>query len=158
MSRTSLARIKDDSEELSGLVASSGTLFIYAATAVRYITIGGEDYKPRLSAMLTHGQRSINKFETEIDSLYVHVLEKVCEDKELHEVADMRNVLSIDLIPSKSVADGSHYISITGKQRTLVFVVAHLSKNDWSGLGHMVVTPVHNMTKSSKFYKILTLS
>jgi len=33
-----------------------------------------------------------------------------------------------------------------------------LSKNDWSGLGHMVVTPVHNMTKSSKFYKILTLS
>jgi len=33
-----------------------------------------------------------------------------------------------------------------------------LSKNDWSGLGHMVVTPVHNMTKSSKFYKILTSS
>jgi hypothetical protein len=32
-----------------------------------------------------------------------------------------------------------------------------LSKNDWSGLGHMVVTPVHDMTKSSKFYKILTL-
>jgi len=33
-----------------------------------------------------------------------------------------------------------------------------LSKNDWSGLGHMVVTPVHDMTKSSKFYKILTSS
>jgi hypothetical protein len=93
--KTSLARIKDD--ELSGLVASSGTLFIYAATAVRYITIGGEDYKPRLSAMLTHGQRSINKFETEIDSLYVHVLEKVCEDKEPDEVDDMRNVLSMTL-------------------------------------------------------------
>jgi nucleoside-triphosphatase THEP1 len=93
--KTSLARIKDD--ELSGLVASSGTLFIYAATAVRYITIGGEDYKPRLSAMLTHGQRSINKFETEIDSLYVHVLEKVCEDKERDEVDDMRNVLSMTI-------------------------------------------------------------
>ncbi|KIJ91722.1 hypothetical protein K443DRAFT_653503, partial [Laccaria amethystina LaAM-08-1] len=93
--KTSLARIKDD--ELSGLVASSGTLFIYAATAVRYITIGGEDYKPRLSAMLTHGQRSINKFETEIDSLYVHVLEKVCEDKEPDEVDDMRNVLSMTI-------------------------------------------------------------
>ncbi|KIJ90727.1 hypothetical protein K443DRAFT_14994 [Laccaria amethystina LaAM-08-1] len=93
--RGSLARIKDD--DLSGLVASSGTLFIYAATAVRYITIGGEDYKPRLSAMLTHGQRSINKFETEIDSLYVHVLKKVCEDKEPDEVDDMRNVLSMTL-------------------------------------------------------------
>jgi len=33
-----------------------------------------------------------------------------------------------------------------------------LSKNNWSGLGHMVVMPVHDMTKSSKFYKILTLS
>jgi len=33
-----------------------------------------------------------------------------------------------------------------------------LSKNNWSGLGHMVVMPVHNMTKSSKFYKILTSS
>ncbi|KIJ90830.1 hypothetical protein K443DRAFT_68380, partial [Laccaria amethystina LaAM-08-1] len=93
--KTSLARIKDD--ELSGLVASSGTLFIYAATAVRYITIGGEDYKPHLSAMLTHGQRSINKFETEIDSLYVHVLEKVCGDKEPDEVDGMRNVLSMTL-------------------------------------------------------------
>jgi hypothetical protein len=47
--------------------------------------------------MLTHGQRSINKFETEIDSLYVHVLEKVCEDKERHEVDDMRNLLSITI-------------------------------------------------------------
>jgi hypothetical protein len=93
--KTSLARIKDD--ELSHLVASSGTLFIYAATAVRYITNGGEDYKPRLSAMLAHGQRSINKFETEIDSLYVHVLVKVCEDKEPDEVDDMRNVLSMTI-------------------------------------------------------------
>jgi nucleoside-triphosphatase THEP1 len=101
---TSLARIKDDdseewplSSELSSLVARSGTLFIYAATAVRYITNGGEDYKSRLSAMVIHGQKSINKFETDIDSLYVHVLEKVCEGKEPHEVDHMRNLLSITI-------------------------------------------------------------
>ncbi|EDQ99583.1 ectomycorrhiza-induced ankyrin-domain/NACHT-domain containing protein [Laccaria bicolor S238N-H82] len=93
--RTSLAGIKND--ELSSLVTSSGRLFIYAATAIRYITSGGGDYKRRLSAMLSLGQKSINKFEAEIDSLYVHVLEKVCEDKELDEVEDMRNVLSITI-------------------------------------------------------------
>jgi hypothetical protein len=99
---TSLARIKDDdseewplSSELSGLVERSGTLFIYAATAVRYITNGGDDYKSRLSAIVIHGQKSINKFETDIDSLYVHVLEKACEGKEPHEVAPMRDILSI---------------------------------------------------------------
>jgi len=101
---TSLARIKDDdskewpsSSELSVLVKCSGTLFIYAATAVRYITNGGEDYKSRLSAMVIHGQKSIKKFEANIDSLYVLVLEKVCEDKESHEVAHMRDLLSITI-------------------------------------------------------------
>jgi ABC-type dipeptide/oligopeptide/nickel transport system ATPase component len=101
---TSLARIKNDSSEewplaseLSGLVARSGTLFIYAATAVRYIANGDEDYKSRLSAVVIHGQKSINKFETDIDSLYVHVLEKVCEDKESHEVHHIRKLLSITI-------------------------------------------------------------
>jgi ABC-type dipeptide/oligopeptide/nickel transport system ATPase component len=104
----SLARIKDhDSEEwplsseVSGLVERSGTLFIYAATAVRYITNGGQDYKSRLSALVIHGQTSINKFETDIDSLYVHVLEKACEDKELHEVAPMRDLLSVAIFLRK---------------------------------------------------------
>jgi len=99
---TSFARIKDDdseewpsSSELSSLVARSGTLFIYAATAVRYITNGGKNYKSRLSAMVIYGQKSINKFETDINSLYVHVLEKACEGKELHEVDHMRDLLSI---------------------------------------------------------------
>jgi len=36
--------------------------------------------------------------------------------------------------------------------------VVTLSKNDSSGLGHLVVMPLHNMTKSSEFYKILTTS
>ncbi|EDR01296.1 uncharacterized protein LACBIDRAFT_312217 [Laccaria bicolor S238N-H82] len=100
----SLARIKENdsdewpsSSELSVLVKRSGTLFIYAATAVRYITNGDEDFKSRLSAMVIHGQKSISKFETDIDSLYIHVLEKVCEGKELHEVAPMRDLLLITI-------------------------------------------------------------
>ena len=101
----SLAHIKDDdseewppSSEVSGLVERSGKLFIYAATAVRYITNGGqEDYKSRLSALVLHGQKSIDKFETDIDSLYVHVLAKACKDKESHEVASMRDLLSITI-------------------------------------------------------------
>jgi nucleoside-triphosphatase THEP1 len=102
--KKSLDDIKDhDSEEwpssteLSGLVERSGTLFIYAATAVRYITNGDEDYKSRLSAMVTHGQKSINEFETDIDSLYVHIMGKVCKGKEPHEIGPMRDLLSMTI-------------------------------------------------------------
>jgi len=102
---TSLPRIKkDDSEEwpssseLSGLVKRSGTLFIYAATAVRYITNGGKNYyQSRLSAIVNDGQKSINKFETEIDPLYVHVLEGACKGMESHEVAPIRDLLLITI-------------------------------------------------------------
>jgi len=101
---TSFAHIKDDDSEewplpseLSALVARSSTLFIYAATAIRYITNGGEYYKSRLSAMVIHGKKSISTFETDIDSLYTHVLEKVCENKDSDEVDLMRNLLSITI-------------------------------------------------------------
>ena len=100
----SLARIKHDNSEewpspseLSGLVERSGTLFIYAATAVRYITNGDENSKSRLSALVVPGQKSIEHFETDIDSLYVHVLEKVCEGRELDEVDHIRKLLSITI-------------------------------------------------------------
>ena len=99
--KTSLASIKhNDSEEwpspseLSGLVERSGTLFIYAATAVRYITNGDENCKARLSALVIPGQKSIKHFETDIDSLYGHVLEKVCEGRESNEVDRIRKLLS----------------------------------------------------------------
>jgi len=101
---TSLARIKKDdskewpsSSELAGLLACSGTLFIYAVTAIPYITNGGKNYQSRLSTMVTPCQKSINKFETEIDSLDVHVLEEACEGMELHEVAPMRDLLLITI-------------------------------------------------------------
>jgi len=99
---TSLADIKDDDSEewpspieLSGLVQRSGTLFIYAATAVRYIAQGREFYKSRLSEMATQGLESVTEFKTDIDFLYIHILEKACEGKQSHEVAPMRDLLSI---------------------------------------------------------------
>ena len=74
--KASLACIKDDdsegwplSSEVSGLVEHSGTLFIYAATAIRHITNGGEDYRSRLSTMVIQGQKLISMFEADIDSL-----------------------------------------------------------------------------------------
>ena len=45
-----------------------------------------------------------------------------------------------------------------GKPPKIWLSVITLSINDSSGLGHVVVTPLHNMTKSGKFYKILTTS
>jgi len=47
--------------------------------------------------MVNDGQKSINKFETEIDSLYVHVLEDACKGMESHEVAPMRDLLLITI-------------------------------------------------------------
>jgi len=99
---TSLARLKDDDSEewpspieLSALVQHSGTLFIYAATAFRYIANGGELYKSRLSEMATQGLESVTEFNTDIDFLYIRILEKACEAKQSHEVAPMRDLVSI---------------------------------------------------------------
>jgi ABC-type dipeptide/oligopeptide/nickel transport system ATPase component len=112
----SLARIKDgDSEEwpspieLSGLVQRSGTLFIYAATAVRYIAQGREFYKSRLSEMAIQGLESVTEFKTDIDFLYIHILEKACEAKRSHEVTPMRDLVSIIIflrnpLPTNAIA------------------------------------------------------
>jgi len=99
---TSLSRIKADRSEewpslieLSGLVQRSGTLFIYAATAIRYIADGGKLYKSRLSEMAIQGVESVIAFKTDVDFLYIHILEKACEAKPSHEVTPMRDLVSI---------------------------------------------------------------
>jgi hypothetical protein len=59
---------------------------------------------------------------------------------------------------NKSKAVGSEEMPASTSWCSVVFgyhvVTGHAQENDWSGLGHMVVMPVHDMTKSSKFYKI----
>jgi hypothetical protein len=81
--------------ELEGLMARSGTLFIYAATAVRYIADGHEFYKSRLSEMAIQGLESVDEFQTDLDVLYVHILGKACKGKRKHEADAIRDLVSI---------------------------------------------------------------
>ena len=103
----SLAEIKADhghtldtwpsQSEISALLGRSGTLFIYAATAIRYISQGGLlYYKSRLSAMANGDLKSLSKLQTStIDGLYKHILDQACESKEESEVIPMRQLVSI---------------------------------------------------------------
>ena len=89
----SLAQIKVDyghtmdtwppQSEISALVDRSGTLFIYAATALRYISQDALFYKSRLSAMANGDMKSVSKT---IDGLYQHILDQACESKSESEV------------------------------------------------------------------------
>ena len=102
----SLAEIKADrgdtldtwppQSEISALLDRSGTLFIYAATAIRYISQGGLlYYKSRLSAM-ANGDIKSSKLQTStIDGLYEHILDQACELKEESEVIPMRQLVSM---------------------------------------------------------------
>lgn len=79
--------------ELSLLSNPSGTLFIYAATAIRFID--DEDYKSRLSVMIgsNSGFRS-NLPTAMIDNLYRRILEQACERKLPSEIHRMRETLA----------------------------------------------------------------
>ena len=79
--------------EISAILDRSETLFIYAATIIRYISQGGPLYKSRLSAM---ANRTVSKLQTSvIDGLYGHILDQACESKEESEVAPMRQLVSM---------------------------------------------------------------
>ena len=103
---TSLARINVDhghtvdtwptQEEFSALLDRSGTLFIYAATAIRYISEGVPFHESRLTTMANRDIKSASKLQTStIDDLYQHVLNQACESKEESEVTPMRQLLSM---------------------------------------------------------------
>jgi hypothetical protein len=104
---TSLAEIKVDhghtldmwppQSEISALLDRSGTLFIYAATAIRYISLGGSfSYKTRLSALTNGDIKSPSKLQTStIDALYTRILDQACESKEESEVIPMRQLVSM---------------------------------------------------------------
>ena len=128
---TSLAEIKADhghaldtwppQSEISSLLDRSGTLFIYAATTIRYIAQGDQLYKSRLSAMANRDIRSGALQTSDIDDLYKHILDQACKSKEESEVIPMRqlvlmivflrNPLSIQAITSLSERDALLYLS-----------------------------------------------
>ena len=98
----SLAEIKADNghtldtwppeSEVSTLLDRSGTLFIYAATAIRYISQDALLYKSRLSAMAERDIKPVNKT---IDGLYEHILDQACESRDESEVIAMRQLVSM---------------------------------------------------------------
>jgi len=82
--------------ELSNLVDHSGRLFIYAATAIRYINDGGKLYKSRLSIMVNRDPNTRSSLQTStIDGLYGHILEQACAWKEEWEVVSVKQLISI---------------------------------------------------------------
>ena len=103
--KTSLAKIKADHghtldtwpphSEFSALLDRCETLFIYAATAIRYISQGGPLYKSRLSAMANRGIKSSKLQTSTIDGLYEHILDQACASREESEVIPMRQLVSM---------------------------------------------------------------
>ena len=107
---------------ISALLDRSGTLFIYAATAIRYISLGGPLYKSHLSTIANPDIKSANKSQTStIDGLYRHILDQACDSKAESEVIPMkqlvsmiiffRNPLPIQAISSLSEIDAHLYHS-----------------------------------------------
>ncbi|KIM36380.1 hypothetical protein M413DRAFT_292432 [Hebeloma cylindrosporum] len=108
--------------ELFQLVNHSGRLFIYAATAMRYIHDGGKLYKSRLSLVANRDSKTRSKLQSStIDELYGHILEQACASKEDWEVAIikqlisiiifLRNPLTIQAIGSLSKIDAQPYLT-----------------------------------------------
>jgi len=128
--------------ELSNLVNHSGRLFIYAATAIRYIHDGGKLYKSRLSIMANQDTKTQSRLQTStIDGLYGHILEQACTSREDWEVAIikqlislivfLRNPLPIEAIASLSEIDAHLYL-------TSISSVIHVPTQE-----HSPVAPFH---------------
>jgi len=82
--------------ELSNLVHHSGRLFIYAATAIRYIHDGRKLFKSRLFLMANRDTKTRSKLQTStIDSLYGHILEQACASREDAEIGIIKELISI---------------------------------------------------------------
>ncbi|KAJ7824855.1 hypothetical protein B0H13DRAFT_1736937 [Mycena leptocephala] len=79
-------------DDLSILLLSCGTLFIYAATIMRYIDDENGNYRDRLSAIIHSSGRSSSRLQTaEIDYLYGQILERAC-DPRLNEPPEVKRM------------------------------------------------------------------
>ncbi|CAE6495742.1 unnamed protein product [Rhizoctonia solani] len=92
--------------EIEQLVRRAGTLFIYAATLVRYIRTGKRlaDPHKRLRSVLDISSESTKK-HTQIDALYRAVLKSALNEDELEadEIEDIRNVLRTVLLAQEPI-------------------------------------------------------
>ncbi|CAE6492603.1 unnamed protein product [Rhizoctonia solani] len=151
--------------QIAALVQKAGILFIYAATAVRYIGFDNFQRNPitRLGAILKGPRGQSTKENKEIDQLYTTILEAALGDEELEEAEriDMQQVLN-------TVVCAREPLTVNGLSRLLqindVSRVRAALRPMWSVL-HVVetselVTTLHapfpdfmfNPTRSKAFY------
>ncbi|THU82213.1 mycorrhiza-induced WD40-repeat domain protein, partial [Dendrothele bispora CBS 962.96] len=132
-------------DQLSTLVDHSGTLFIYAATAVRYISDGSNLYNSQLETLsMAQGSVSETKFGRSLDGLYGGILEEACKSLEKGQISPMRdlvsivvflqNPLSLEAIISLSKVNDSH------KYLSRLASVIHIPVNNDSDA---VIIPFH---------------
>ena len=117
--------------ELSILLDLSGTLFIYAATAIRFID--DEGYQECLSIMTHAESESRSNLPTaEIDGLYGQIVDQAFKSRLPSEVKRMtntlatviflRNPLTIQGIASLLGMDFSHVSTSLSRLKSLIFV------------------------------------
>lgn len=83
--RAALASMNPSESQIATLVDRAGILFIYAATAVRYISPGNSRRNPtaRLQAVLNASSSEGSNKDKEIDELYTMILQAALEDPNL---------------------------------------------------------------------------
>ncbi|CAE6412011.1 unnamed protein product [Rhizoctonia solani] len=93
--REGLVSVRHSEDEIDKLAALSGRLFIYAATAVRYIVPRSisVDSRSRLNTMLGINTKPSKKHSA-IDALYSSLLSGAIENKDL-EIDERDNILSV---------------------------------------------------------------
>ncbi|CUA73343.1 Cilia-and flagella-associated protein 52 [Chlamydomonas reinhardtii] [Rhizoctonia solani] len=95
--REGLVRMNPSEAQIAALVEKAGILFIYAATAIRYIGYDNFQSDPddRLRALLIGSQAQEDKENEEIDQLYMTILEAALGNRRLRKVEmdNMRQVL-----------------------------------------------------------------
>jgi hypothetical protein len=111
--------------ELSKLVSQCGKLFIYAATAIRYIKECREFYEDRLSS-LTNGSEG-KLFQDSLDDLYGQILELACMVMEKQEIGFVRDLASLVVflqspLPIKAIS------SLSGTDNTACRLLERISR------------------------------
>ena len=111
--------------ELTALLDQSGRLFIYAATAVRYLRASNADYRERLTSITRPGTSL--PLQTGIDSFYSLIIEEAFGTLTETETARGRVVLS-----------------------TVIFLQAPLSIQ---GIASLLVLPEHDIRRNLRLFQ-----
>ncbi|GAB1526505.1 hypothetical protein RhiTH_009672 [Rhizoctonia solani] len=131
-------------DKLDCLVESSGQLFIYAATAVRYIDVENPevDSRDRLDAMIAIESNSTQR-HADIDALYDRILSRALEKKEPFEREKILSVVwtavcrdSPTSLTEMTVLAGLRDEKATSSALASLRSVLHVSKNQYVSTFH----------------------